>query len=77
MKQNKTTTETQNANQSQGFYAQPRVFLTKDGEYLVHLLPGNMVVKKHVNFYKAILTVPFTPKARRAEAGEVAGAQVA
>ena len=57
MEQNTNNTQTNN----QGFFAQPRAFLK--GEYLTLVLPGNMIVRKHVNFYKAILGVPFTPKA--------------
>jgi len=37
--------------------------LSRDGEYLTLVLPGNMLVRKHVNFYKKLLGVPFTPKA--------------
>ena len=48
--------------QAQGFYAEPRVFLSKDGEYLIHFLPGNMIVRKHVNFYLKILGKNFTPR---------------
>lgn len=57
------TNENQNqTSQVQGFMAEPKVYLSKDGEYLVHLLPGNMVVRKHVNFYKKVLGVEFAPK---------------
>ncbi len=51
--------------QGQGFFAEPRVFLSKDGEYLIHVLPGNMRVRKHVNFYKKVLGMEFTPKTKR------------
>jgi hypothetical protein len=50
--------------QNQSHYAEPRVFLSKDGEYLVHALPGNILVKKHVNFYKKVLGVDFVPKTK-------------
>lgn len=64
-------TKTQNSN---GFFGQIRAYLSKDGEYLITELPGNMRVVKHVNFYKAVLKVPFTPKVRdtQEEAGRVA-----
>jgi len=58
--------QTQSTNQIQGVFAQPRVSLSRDGEYLLHFLPGNMIVRKHVNFYKKILLGDgsFTPKAK-------------
>jgi hypothetical protein len=52
--------------QNQSFFAQPRAYLSKNGEYLTLVLPGNMIVRKHVNFYKAILGVAFTPKVKQA-----------
>ena len=58
------TKQIQKNNQGQGFFAEPRIFLTKDGEYLIHVLPGNMIVRKHVNFYKKILGMEFVPKAK-------------
>ena len=63
MEQEKNMTQEQSQNRNQGFFAEPRVFLSRDGEHLVIALPGNMLVRKHVNFYKKILGVPFTPKA--------------
>lgn len=63
------TNETKNHNnQAQGFYAEPKIFLTKDCEYIIHVLPGNTIVRKHVNFYKKILGVDFVPKAKRSAA---------
>lgn len=63
MNQNNNQNQEQNTNRSQGFYAEPRFFLSRDGEYLTIVLPGNMFVRKHINFYKKLLGVPFTPKA--------------
>ena len=80
MKTNKKEIQVQSSSQerTQGFYAQPRVYLSRDGEYVVHVLPGNMIVRKHVNFYKAILGVPYTPKSKAAGEGvEADGVQVA
>ena len=62
MEQNKNENQMQVGNQNQGFFAQPRAFLSKDGEYLTLVLPGNMLVRKHVNFYKKLLGVAFIPK---------------
>ena len=41
-------------------FVQPKVFL-KD-EYLTLVIDGNIVIRKHVNFFKKILGVEFTPK---------------
>ena len=46
----------------QGFFADPRAYLSRDGEYLTIVLPGNMRVRKHRNWWLAILKVPFMPK---------------
>ncbi len=64
MEQNKNEMQNRGTSQIQGGFAQPRVSLSKDGEYLLHFLPGNMIVRKHVNFYKKILGLSFTPKAQ-------------
>ena len=61
MEQNNNTQGFQGNNQ--GFIAQPRVFLSRDGEYLIHIVPGG-VIRKHINFYKKILGQEFTPKAK-------------
>ncbi len=64
--------------QTQGFQAPIRAYLSKDGQYLTHVLPGGMRITKHVNFYKAILGVTFTPKTKSAGEGvEANGSQVA
>ena len=46
----------------QGFFAQPRAYLSKDGEYLTLVLPGGMLVRKHRNFFLHILGVPYQKK---------------
>ena len=62
MEQNKNQNKAQTNNQNQGFFAEPRVTLSKDGQYLLHFLPGNMIVRKHVNLYKKLLSIPFEAK---------------
>ncbi len=42
---------------------EPLVNLSRDGQYIHHYLPDGKLVRKHINFYKAILGVPFTKKA--------------
>ena len=44
-------------------FVEPKVFLSKDKNYITMFLPGNMAVRKHVNFFKSILGVPFEKKA--------------
>lgn len=63
-----TNIETTQSTQAQGFYAQPRIFLSKDGEYLIHLLPGNQRIRMHVNLYKKIMGVSFVAKTKRTAA---------
>lgn len=63
-KENQVQTQPTNQNApTQGFFAEPRIALSRDGQYLLHFLPGNMVVRKHINLYKKILGVPYVPKA--------------
>lgn len=35
----------------QVIYIEPQIFLRQDGEYVVHVLPGNVRVRKHINYY--------------------------
>ena len=44
-----------------GLVARPVIYLTKDGEYLIHRVLG-IRVSKHVNYYKRIFNAEFTPK---------------
>lgn len=62
MEQNENQNQAQVNNQNQGFFAEPRISLSKDGQYLLHFLPGNMIVRKHINLYKKILGIPYEPK---------------
>ena len=50
METNNNNTQTK----TQGFFAEPRAYLSKDGEYLTLVLPGNMLIRKHVNFQEVI-----------------------
>ncbi len=72
METNKKENQMQDGNQNQGFFAQPRIALSKDGEYLLHFLPGNMIVRKHINLYKKILGIPFASRSA-APSAESAG----
>lgn len=59
-----TTQKQSQKDKNQAVFADPRAYLSKDGEYLTLVLPGNLLIRKHTNFYKRILGIPFTPKAR-------------
>jgi hypothetical protein len=52
-----------------GFFAQPEIYLSRDGEQLIHKVLG-VRIAKHVNFYKQILGIPYQPKVRPGMASE-------
>ena len=49
---------------NQAVFADPRAYLSKDREYLTLVLPNNVLIRKHVNYFKAIMEIPFTSKAK-------------
>jgi hypothetical protein len=59
-----TTQKSSQSKKTQRFFADPKAYLSKDGEYLSLVLPGNLIVRKHVNFFKSVMGIPFTPKAK-------------
>lgn len=48
-----------------GLVARPAIFLSQDGNYLVHSVLG-IRISKHVNYYKQILGAEYTPKNKTA-----------
>ena len=46
--------------QSEIFYVEPKIFLS--GDYLIHVLPGNMLTRRHVHYYLRVLGQDFSPK---------------
>ncbi|MBK7889995.1 MAG: hypothetical protein IPJ84_03855 [Bdellovibrionales bacterium] len=48
-----------------GLVARPVLFLSEDGNYLIHSVLG-IRISKHVNYYKQILGVSYTPKTQTA-----------
>jgi hypothetical protein len=48
-----------------GLVARPIIFLSQDGDYLVHSVLG-IRISKHVNYYKQILGAEYTPKSKTA-----------
>jgi hypothetical protein len=49
-----------------GFNARPKVYISQDGEYLIHQVPGFRVAR-HVNFYKSLLGIEFTSKSQTSQ----------
>ncbi len=48
-----------------GLVARPAIYLTKDGQYLIHRVLG-VRISKHVNYYRKILGADFIPKTKSA-----------
>ncbi len=48
-----------------GLVARPSIYLSKDGNYLIHRVLGTRI-SKHVNYYKVILGAEYTPKTQTA-----------
>lgn len=48
-----------------GLVARPVLFLSEDGNYLIHSVLG-IRISKHVNYYKQILGATYTPKTQTA-----------
>ena len=44
-----------------GLVARPAIYLTKDGQYLIHRVLG-IRVSKHVNYYRQVFGAEFIPK---------------
>ena len=66
----KTTTkekvvETKNTNQNQdsqtrGVFVEPKVYLSKDRNYITLVIPGtNFIVRKSCNYFKAVMGLPW------------------
>ena len=52
-----------NRRNTYGLVARPVIFLSQDGNYLVHSVLG-IRISKHVNYYKQILGAEYTPKTK-------------
>ncbi len=72
MNQNQST-EVKNAeNVIRPNFEEPKVLLSKDGQYLTLILSNNVRIRKHVNYFKAILGVPFVAKREQIASAEAA-----
>ena len=60
---NQTQTMEQQVSQVQGFISDIRAF--KKGEWITLVLPGNQRIRKHENYFKSILGIPFERKVRK------------
>lgn len=54
-KKERSEEQTGNQRTVYGLIARPAIFLSKDGNYLIHSVLG-LRISKHVNYYKKILT---------------------
>lgn len=57
---NTQNNNTQAETKAQSQFVEPKAYLK--GEYLTLVIGGNIVIRKHVNYYKKILGIEFTPK---------------
>ena len=62
MKKQNQTTQAQEAQNVQGFIANPQVYLNEERATLTHRLPDNMRIEMPINLYKKILGIPFEKK---------------
>ena len=75
MKTIKNETKTQTAEVTQeraGFYTNIMPVLGKTGEYVYFFLPGDITITEHVNRFKGLLGLEYTPKAPQTEKREYA-----
>jgi len=69
---NENTQTTQEAQNVQGFIANPQVYLNEDRGTITHRLPDNMRIEMPINLYKKILGIPFEKKEVEKDQQEVA-----
>ena len=61
------TPKTEGSQQRTGFYTNIMPVLGRDGETLYFFLPGETTVIEHVNRFKGLLGIEYTPKAPAGE----------
>lgn len=64
MNNNTNEIQAETKTQTKGNFVEPKVYLSKDGEFITLVLPGNQLVRKHVNYFKAIMKIPFIAKSQ-------------
>ena len=60
------TSESNSRTTTLGLVARPVIYLTKDGQYLIHRVLG-IRVSKHINYYKQIFGATYTPAAPKTQ----------
>jgi hypothetical protein len=73
MKTNKNETKSETVESTQerpGFYTNIMPVLGKTGEYVYFFLPGDITITEHVNRFKGLLRLEYTPKAPSTEPRE-------
>ena len=59
-----TNTNQSQVRQSKAYFVEPKTYLSKDGKYLTLVLPGNLIVRKPCNFFKAVMGLPWERAAK-------------
>lgn len=72
MNQNQSTEMKNSENVIRPTFEEPKVRLSKDGQYLTLILPNSVRVRKHVNYFKAILGISFVAKREQIASTEAA-----
>ena len=62
MKNQEQQTQSQKAQNVQGFIANPQVFLNEDRETITHRVGDDLRIEMPINLYKKILGIPFEKK---------------
>jgi len=45
--------------QNKAYFVEPKTYLSKDGKYISLVLPGNLIVRKSCNYFKAVMGLPY------------------
>lgn len=53
------TKNTNQQNQTKGVFVEPKVYLSKDRNYITLVLPGNILLRKPCNYFKAVMGLPY------------------
>lgn len=59
-----TNTNQSQTSKSKAYFVEPRAYLSKDKKYLTLVLPGNLIIRKPCNFYKAVMGLPWERAAK-------------
>jgi len=46
-------------NQNRAVFVEPKVYLSKNRNYITLVLPGNILVRKPCNYFKAVMGLPW------------------